>query len=179
MQKDGNIIHASQVNKQQFERKIYTMSTYTDCHIRVRENLTLQRFPGNPCDGITQQRAIFANPENQYYGTFIGELTATGGALLSNAMIINAQIDGADISCNLLDMQHGEIMNAVIIQPVIEIDVDGHPVDLSQFLSLLSSEISALKEKTAKCKCGEDSSGDGSDEDDEGKEDGGKTGICD
>jgi len=36
-----------------------------------------------------------------------------------------------------------------------------------------------LKEKTAKCKCGEDSSGDGSDEDDEGKEDGGKTGICD
>lgn len=82
------------------------MPTYTDCHIRVRENLTIQRMPGNPCDGITQQRAIFANPENQYYGTFIGDISA-GQVSLSNTVIQNAQIAGGSIACSALDMQGG------------------------------------------------------------------------
>jgi hypothetical protein len=60
-------------------------------------------MPGNPCDGITQQRAIFANPENQYYGTFIGDISA-GQVSMSSAVIQDAQIAGGSIVCSSLDM---------------------------------------------------------------------------
>lgn len=90
------------------------MSTYTDCHIRVRENLTIQRCPGSPCDGITQQRVIFENPENQYYGTFIGNVSA-GQMELSTATIADATIAGGQISCSSLDMQDGIVSNAKIV----------------------------------------------------------------
>ena len=60
------------------------MSTYTDLHTRIRENLTILRQPGNDDDGMTPQRVIFANPANVYYGTFKGSIDAVS-ASFSNA----------------------------------------------------------------------------------------------
>ena len=59
------------------------MSTYTDLHMRRRENLTILRRPGAPDDGITPQRVIFANPENIYEGTFKGRFEAKGVSFTS------------------------------------------------------------------------------------------------
>ena len=56
-------------------KKDNLMSTYTDLHLRTKENITISRMPGNPLDGITGQRVIFANPENIYNGTFCGTLS--------------------------------------------------------------------------------------------------------
>ena len=68
------------------------MSTYTDLHLRKKENLTILRMPGNPYDGITPQRVIFENPENIYNGKFIGELSTT------NASFNNVQLN----ECNVI-----------------------------------------------------------------------------
>ncbi len=72
------------------------MSTYTDLHMRRRENLTILRHPGAPEDGITPQRVIFANPENIYEGTFKGRIDATS-VDLSAATLTNVKINGAVI----------------------------------------------------------------------------------
>ena len=62
------------------------MSTYTDLHLRNKENITVLRMPGNPYDGMTSQRVIFANPENIYNGRFVGEVSTTS-ASLNNAVL--------------------------------------------------------------------------------------------
>lgn len=69
------------------------MSTYTDLHIRKKENLTVLRMPGNPYDGLTPQRVIFENPENRYNGTFVGTLSATDASFnnvtLTDCTLVN------------------------------------------------------------------------------------------
>lgn len=72
------------------------MSTYTDLHNRIKENLTILRRPGSLDDGITPQRVIFINPENQFYGTFNGTMNVSGGTL-SDLQFKGGAIDGAII----------------------------------------------------------------------------------
>lgn len=52
------------------------MSTYTNEHIRIKENISRLRNPGNKNDGLCPDRVIFSNAENIYYGTLIGEVSA-------------------------------------------------------------------------------------------------------
>lgn len=73
------------------------MSTYTDLHIRKKENLTILRMPGNPYDGMTPQRVIFSNPENIYNGKFVGELSTTS-ASFSNVTLTDCDIVGGVLS---------------------------------------------------------------------------------
>lgn len=73
------------------------MSTYTDLHIRRKENLTILRMPGDPNDGITPQRVILANPENIYEGTFKGKVE-TSAADFNNVTLNDALINGGTIS---------------------------------------------------------------------------------
>lgn len=97
------------------------MSTYTDLHLRKKENLTILRMPGNPYDGITPQRVIFENPENIYNGKFIGELSTTSasfnnvemtdctvvGGVLSNVALMfgnNEELDLATLTSNISEM---------------------------------------------------------------------------
>ena len=72
------------------------MSTYTDLHNRIKENLTILRRPGSLDDGITPQRVIFINPENQFYGTFNGTMNVSGGTL-SDLYFKGGTIDGTTI----------------------------------------------------------------------------------
>lgn len=73
------------------------MSTYTDLHLRKKENLTILRMPGNPYDGMTPQRVIFANPENIYNGRFIGQLSTTS-VTFDNVTMTNCSVIGGVLS---------------------------------------------------------------------------------
>lgn len=72
------------------------MSTYTDLHNRIKENLTILRKPGSDDDGMTPQKVIFINPENQFYGTFNGKMNITGG-ILSGLKIIDSELEGVKL----------------------------------------------------------------------------------
>ena len=72
------------------------MSTYTDLHNRIKENLTILRKPGSKDDGMSPQKVILVNPENQFYGTFNGNMNITGG-VLSDLSIIGGEIRGTAI----------------------------------------------------------------------------------
>ena len=80
------------------------MSTYTDLHIRRKENLTILRMPGNPNDGITSQRVILANPENIYNGTFKGKIEASNAAFTSvditDSILNGCTLADATICCD-------------------------------------------------------------------------------
>ena len=55
------------------------MSTYTDLHHRIKDNITVLRRPGHPDDGMTPQLVKLMNPENEYYGTFKGNVDIKRG----------------------------------------------------------------------------------------------------
>ena len=48
------------------------MSTYTDIKNRIKENIAAQTD-----DRTVSAKTVFVNPENVYYGTFIGDVTAS------------------------------------------------------------------------------------------------------
>lgn len=74
-----------------------TMSTYTtDIHRRIQENVSIYRCPHDLSDGTTNQRIIFANENNIYNGTFVGDISAQD-AILQHATINNSQINGSNI----------------------------------------------------------------------------------
>lgn len=72
------------------------MSTYTDLHCRLKENLTILRKPGSKDDGLSPQKVILINPENQFYGSFNGEMNITGGTL-SNLDFVGGTVTGTAI----------------------------------------------------------------------------------
>lgn len=72
------------------------MSTYTDLHNRIKENLTILRKPGSKDDGMSPQKVILVNPENQFYGTFNGKMNITGG-ILSGLKIIDSELEGVKL----------------------------------------------------------------------------------
>lgn len=105
------------------------MSTYTDLHTRIRENLTILRRPGSPEDGLTPQRVIFANPENIYEGTFRGNIDAVSASFTT---------------CNLTDciINGGKIIDATIYSDGQEIPV----AELTTNVSELQEELSSTNE---------------------------------
>lgn len=126
------------------------MSTYTDLHNRVKENLTILRKPGSLDDGMTPQRVIFINPENQFYGTFNGTMNVSGGTL-SDLTFHGGVIDGATIKdATFLDgttpVQIGELAAASQEHEdkisVLEAQVD----DLSAKQRTISSSINTLSQ---------------------------------
>lgn len=72
------------------------MSTYTDLHNRIRENLTILRKPGSTDDGMSPQKVILVNPENQFYGTFSGQMNITGGTL-SDLALVGGTLNGTTL----------------------------------------------------------------------------------
>lgn len=93
------------------------MSTYTDLHLRRKENLTILRMPGHPNDGLTPQRVIFANPENIYEGTFKGTMEI-GDVVLSNMTMNDSTLSNCELN--------GCILNDVKIPTLSSIDVTGN-----------------------------------------------------
>lgn len=93
------------------------MSTYTDLHNRIKENVTILRKPGSKDDGMSPQKVILINPENQFYGTFNGAMNIKGGTL-SDLTLVGGTIDGTTIkNASFLDgdtpVPIGEIAAAV------------------------------------------------------------------
>lgn len=116
------------------------MSTYTDLHIRRRENLTILRKPGAPEDGITPQRVIFANPENIYEGTFKGKIEAVGVSFTS--------VDLTDVTIN-----GGKIKDATIYSDGREMSI----ADLTSNVSEISGKLDDALENitSAQISCGD------------------------
>lgn len=99
------------------------MSTYTDLHMRRRENLTILRRPGSAEDGITPQRVIFANPENIYEGTFKGRIDAVSVSL-SSVELIDTTINGGVIKDAVIYSDGIAIPVAELMSNVQEISVN-------------------------------------------------------
>lgn len=78
------------------------MSTYTDLHNRIKENLTILRRPGSKSDGMSPQKVILINPENQFYGTFNGKMNITGG-ILSGLTIVDSELSGVELAGATVD----------------------------------------------------------------------------
>ena len=72
------------------------MSTYTKYDVNVKENLSRLRNPGNADDGICEQRVIFSNSNNVYYGTFAGKRSSEGQTF-NNCNVQGGTIDGTTL----------------------------------------------------------------------------------
>ena len=70
------------------------MSTYTNYTVKVRENLSRIRNPGNEDDGLVPERVIFSCNNNIYHGVFAGEMSSIG-ATFNNCRIVGSMIDNA------------------------------------------------------------------------------------
>ena len=89
------------------------MSTYTDLHNRIKENLTMLRKPGSKDDGMSPQKVILVNPENQFYGTFNGKMNVTSG-ILSGLKIIDSELEWVKLDDASVDgMSLGELKATV------------------------------------------------------------------
>ena len=64
------------------------MSTYTDLHKRLKENVSLDSR-----NRITTQEAKFLNANNEFWGTFVGQLSSKGIAI-DGGTLKNVTIDG-------------------------------------------------------------------------------------
>ena len=85
------------------------MSTYTDLHTRViKENIAILRKPSQEDDGLTQQRVVFANKDNIYFGTFKGSLDLSSSKM-TNTALYGGKIDGTDVSNGLVKYDNGEV----------------------------------------------------------------------
>ena len=81
------------------------MSTYTNYTVKVRENLSRIRNPGNADDGLSPERIIFSNNENVYYGVFAGQLsageTAFNNCTINGGLINNAVLNDVTLCCGI------------------------------------------------------------------------------
>lgn len=102
------------------------MSTYTDLHNRIKENVTILRKPGSKDDGMSPQKVILINPENQFYGTFNGAMNIKSGTL-SDLTFVGGTIDGAKI-------KNATFLDGDVEVPIGEIAaaVDSHEQRLTQ-----------------------------------------------
>ena len=100
------------------------MSTYTDLHNKIKENLTVGYSPD---DRITTQKVRFYNEGNEYWGTFKGTLRAEqvdlAGGQLSGVKIVDALLSniswpgGVDFDAfgRLIEWQIQEEIDALIV----------------------------------------------------------------
>ena len=73
------------------------MSTYTDLHNKVKESLNVDYHSRE-----TNQKSLFLNPENEYWGTFHGEVDVRG-ASINNGVLSDVTIYKANLICSSLD----------------------------------------------------------------------------
>ena len=114
------------------------MSTYTDLHHRIKDNITVLRRPGHPDDGMTPQLVKLMNPENEYYGTFKGNVDIKRGilqnveidnAFLHNVELCNAYMNGQNldnIAQNLIDISVGFGAMQEYLSDVVESNASCH-----------------------------------------------------
>ena len=122
------------------------MSTYTDLHNRIKENLTILRKPGSKDDGMSPQKVILINPENQFYGTFNGVINTTGGTL-SGLDLVGGTITGATIKeAQFLNgdtpIPIGELANSVSDHEQRISDLETSASNISAAHDSLSTELS-------------------------------------
>ena len=121
------------------------MSTYTDLHNRIKENLTILRKPGSKDDGMSPQKVILINPENQFYGTFNGKMNITSG-VLSNLNLVGGEINGTTIKdAQFLDgdtlIPIGQLADAVSDHESRVTKLEEDAEDISAAHDKLSSEL--------------------------------------
>ena len=121
------------------------MSTYTKYNVFTKENLSRIRNPGNASDGICEQRVIFSNNDNVYYGTFKGNISP------SSANFINVDISGGTID----NVELRDVTIKAGAQTISIVDLTYDVSDLSTNFDLFTNEIfpnevSALEDKIEK-----------------------------
>lgn len=131
------------------------MSTYTKYDVNVKENLSRIRNPGNDSDGICEQRIIFSNNNNVYYGTFAGKISSEGqdfnncniqggtidGTTLNNVTLKNGNqiISLADLTSNVSEVS-GKI-DGVIIETIPELQQQIAQTATSAAMTSISSQL--------------------------------------
>lgn len=113
------------------------MSTYTDLHHRIKDNITVLRRPGHPDDGMTPQLVKLMNPENEYYGTFKGKAQVETGTL-NNVEINGAYIHNAELS--------NVYLNGIKVDNIAQ-DI----INLSAGLTSTQEYLNEVVEKNAEC----------------------------
>ena len=133
------------------------MSTYTKYDVNVKENLSRIRNPGNANDGICEQRVIFSNNNNVYYGTFAGKISSEGqdfnncnihggtidGTTFNNVTLKNGNqiISLADLTSNVSEVS-GKI-DGVIIEIIPELQQQIAQTATSAAMTSISSQLDA------------------------------------
>lgn len=88
------------------------MSTYTDLHNRVKESLNVDYHTRE-----TNQKVLFLNPENEYYGSFHGEVDVRGasvvGGTLSDVTIVSARLSNVVLPGDINITDVGKDINAL------------------------------------------------------------------
>lgn len=124
------------------------MSTYTDLHNRIKENLTILRKPGSKDDGMSPQKVILINPENEFYGTFNGKVNITSGTL-SGLKIVDCELENVDLAGATVDgVSLGELKATVEVntQDIEQLTADAETISAAHdtLSTGLSVAISAL-----------------------------------
>ena len=127
------------------------MSTYTDLHNRIKENLTILRKPGSKDDGMSPQKVILINPENQFYGTFNGKMNVMEG-ILSGLKIVNSELDNVKLDGATIDgVSLSELKDTIDVntQDIEQLQKDAKHISAShdQLSTGLSSAIDGLSVK--------------------------------
>lgn len=124
------------------------MSTYTDLHNRIKENLTILRKPGSKDDGMSPQKVILVNPENEFYGTFNGKMNITSGTL-SSLKIVDCELENVDLAdATVDDVSLSELKATVDVntQVIEQLTADAKTISAAHdtLSAGLSTAISAL-----------------------------------
>ena len=129
------------------------MSTYTDLHNKVKESLNVDYHSRE-----TNQKSLFLNPENEYWGTFHGEVDVRGASInngvlsdvtIYKANLICSSLDGVDVTTfgkrlhTLDDYVHGEFTEKIDMEDArLQNEIDKEVVDRKNSINLLSSNLS-------------------------------------
>lgn len=129
------------------------MSTYTDLHNKVKESLNVDYHSRE-----TNQKSLFLNPENEYWGTFHGEVDVKGASInngvlsdvtIYKANLICSSLDGVDVTTfgkrlhTLDDYVHGEFTEKIDMEDArLQNEIDKEVTARKNAINLLSSNLS-------------------------------------
>ena len=129
------------------------MSTYTDLHNKVKESLNVDYHSRE-----TNQKSLFLNPENEYWGTFHGEVDVKGASInngvlsdvtIYKANLICSSLDGVDVTTfgkrlhTLDDYVHGEFTEKIDMEDArLQNEIDKERTARINQLNMLSSNLS-------------------------------------
>lgn len=129
------------------------MSTYTDLHNKVKESLNVDYHSRE-----TNQKSLFLNPENEYWGTFHGEVDVKGASInngvlsdvtIYKANLICSSLDGVDVTTfgkklhELDDYVHYDLTNKIDNEDTrLQSEIDKEKTARTTQLNMLSSNLS-------------------------------------